>query len=814
MDTNSHPFLRKARSALTSVSREKGHLHGLSPGVSNDFIEEVLENLAAAGNSDRPVAARFQTHPDNVRDLLQDDSSLAVQAARRGVIYQLSSRPQQVRRPRPLSLPEVQKVAALAEIQRLLNTCQAIERIPDHDGDKPLRPGCAHYERQPFPQGPWPWERPVPVLKWDWEVHQYNLNNAKAYAQRRAKGIPARDFESGVFCVPKSDGGFRLCTDYRQLNEHAKKGKFQMEGVQQVAELIQKDDFGMLIDLKDAYLTLGLHPAQRKYCRFRSPDGKRYQWKVVSFGTSEAPKICTKIMKPLVQILKSLGIRCLIYIDDILILDQNKYRLAAAMALAMELFQSEVGLQLKISKGQLCPSQVFQCLGIIWNTGTMKCSIPDKRIIAIQRTARRLLRASASAPTVTTRDLGRFVGQVVSTTRAIRPAKRRLLYIQHALSRGVRNGGWHGQSTLSPETRTALEWWTTDAVWQENGNDILPPLRPIQLRMRTDAATNNAGYGGVLWHGDKAFRTQGYLTAEEQNTTFINEFEFMGFTHCLWALLPQAVPDRSLWDQVHVSVELDNTTAIKYGQCAVSRSLQMSRIGAIYFDERERLRLSVSLSHVAGVLNVEADDLSRRQSNHIDWQLDVTTCRAALRILHATPRLDLFASAANTQCQQYYSYHHDHRALGTDCFQHRWPKEETLYAYPPPILIGRALQKARHESCSRLILVAPLWQAQPWWPTLLLMLRYPPIVLPNEPWLTVDQMGNETWPQKWPLLVCDLSGSLPLARACRQQYLISAGGTRRTAIRNTMTGLSKSFGCGGYVPREALNSVLQIFCPD
>lgn len=814
LSTNSHPFLSKARFALTRGSKEKDHLHGLSPGVSNEFIEGVLENLAAAGNSARPVAARYQTHPANVRSLLQDDASLAVQAARRGVIYQLTARPLQLRRPRPLSLPAEQKGAALAEIQRLLTVCQAIEQVPDHDADKPLRPGCALYERQPFPPGPWPWERPVPLLKLDSEVHQYNRHHARAYAQRRAMGIPARDFESGVFCVPKSDGGFRLCTDYRRLNEYSRKGKFQMEGVQQVAELIQKDDFGMLIDLKDAYLTLGLHPAHRKYCRFRSPDGKRYQWKVVSFGTSEAPKICTKMMKPLIQILKSLGIRCLIYIDDILILDQCKYRLASAMALAMELFQSEVGLQLKISKGQLYPSQTIQCLGIIWNTATMQCSIPDKRIIAIQRTAKRLLRASAVSPTVTTRDLGRFVGQVVSTTRAIRPAKRRLLYIQHALSRGVRNGGWHGQSTLSSEARAALEWWTTDAVWRGNGNDILPPIRPIQLRMRTDAATNNAGYGGVLWYGDKSFRTQGYLTAEEQKSTFINEFEFMGFTHCLWALLPQAVPDRSLWSQVHVSVELDNTTAIKYGQCAVSRSLQMSQIGALYFDERERHQLSVSLAHIAGVLNIEADEASRRQSTHIDWQLDVATLRAALRILHAEPSLDLFASAANSQCPQYYSYHHDHRALGTDCFQHRWPTEGTSYAYPPPILIGRTLQKARHESCSRLILVAPLWQAQPWWPTLLLMLRHPPLILPNETWLTTDQMGNETWPQRWPLLVCDLSGNLPLARASRQQYLQNAGGTRRTAIQNTMIGLLTSFGCGGSVPSEVLSSVLQIFCRD
>jgi hypothetical protein len=135
---------------------------------------------------------------------------------------------------------------------------------------------------------------------------------------------------------------------------------------------------------------------------------------------------------------------------------------------------------------------------------------------ALRRTASRLLRASAHSPEALTRDLGRFVGQVVSTTRAIRPAKRRLLHVQHALGKGVRAGGWHGHSKLSTAARSALGWWTTTAVTAANGNDILPPLRPIQIRMRTDAATNNAGYGGVMWCGNKVFRTQGYLTKQEQ----------------------------------------------------------------------------------------------------------------------------------------------------------------------------------------------------------------------------------------------------------------------------------------------------------
>jgi hypothetical protein len=527
--------------------------------------------------------------------------------------------------------------------------------------------------------------------------------------------MPLRDFESGVFCVAKSDGGYRLCTDYRELNKFSAKQSFQMEGVQEVSELIQRGDFGMLIDLKDCYLTMGLHPSHRKYCRFRcSSTGVRYQWKTVSFGTSEAPKICTKILRPLIRILKTLGVRCLIYIDDLLLLDQDPIQLGKAMSVAMELLQREVGLQLKLSKGNLLPAQVFTCLGIIWDSKNMTCHIPPKRIKALQGTARRILRMSAganengAARPIPTRDLARFVGQVVSTSRAIRPAKRRLLHIQHSLSKAVRRNGWQGTTVLSTSALRAVAWWTTEAPWKANGNAIVPPVRRIQLSLRTDAATHNAGYGGVLQHGTKTFRTRGFLTAEEQQSEFINEFEFMGFENSLWALLPQAVPDRSLWSQVHVSVELDNVTSIKYGRVAVSRSIRMSLKGAKFFDRVEETGLELSFRHLAGELNVESDELSRRQSSHADWKLHPWLFRAIQDELGLAPDIDLFASAQNTQVPRFFSYNFDHRAVAADAFLHDWHKLGTTYAYPPPILLGRVLQKLRVDSCRLSIIILPL----------------------------------------------------------------------------------------------------------
>jgi hypothetical protein len=264
-----HPFILKARSALIGGMKAKDHLHGLAPGVSLQFFEGVLENLAASGNSDRPVAARFQTHPENVRRLINDDFSLASQAATRGGVPI-------DRETTPISSSTTTAPPTRTASGRLgrdsAPSCHAIERVPNHDGDKPLRPGCAAHERQPFPVGQWPRENPIPYLELDSEALLYNQRRDRACHKRTRQGLGPRDFESGVFCVPKSDGGFRLCADYREMNTFSKKSKFQMEGVQQVVELMQQNDYGMLIDLKGCYLTLGLHPAHRKHCRFRSPD--------------------------------------------------------------------------------------------------------------------------------------------------------------------------------------------------------------------------------------------------------------------------------------------------------------------------------------------------------------------------------------------------------------------------------------------------------------------------------------------------------------------------------------------------------------
>ena len=121
--------------------------------------------------------------------------------------------------------------AAAAEINRLYNVCKAIERCEDHDGDKCLRSWAKSYERKRLPRGQWPTEPIVPLLTSEKEVENYNAQQEFLFRRGQARNLPLRDFESGVFTVRKSDGGHRLCTDYRELNKFSEKQRFQMEGL-------------------------------------------------------------------------------------------------------------------------------------------------------------------------------------------------------------------------------------------------------------------------------------------------------------------------------------------------------------------------------------------------------------------------------------------------------------------------------------------------------------------------------------------------------------------------------------------------------
>ena len=131
------------------------------------------------------------------------------------------------------------------------------------------------------------------------------------------------NYYSTIFTVPKRGGERRPIINLRNLNTFIPHTHFKMEGIHSLRDIILSGDFMIKLDLKEAYFAVPIHPTHQKYLSFRWK-GQVFQFTCLPFGLSSAPRTFTKVMKPVVSYLRSLGVRMIVYLDDILILGQTK----------------------------------------------------------------------------------------------------------------------------------------------------------------------------------------------------------------------------------------------------------------------------------------------------------------------------------------------------------------------------------------------------------------------------------------------------------------------------------------------------------
>ena len=118
--------------------------------------------------------------------------------------------------------------------------------------------------------------------------------------------------------------------------------------------------------------------------------------------------------------------------------------------------------------------------------------------------------------------------------------------------------------------------------------------------------------------------------------------------------------------------------------------------------------------------------------------------------------IDLFASRLNAQLPVYCSWRPNPAALAVDALSISW-RDQHPYLFPPFAPIGKYLQKILQEEVEAL-LIAPVWQTQIWYPTLLGMLVERPVLLPNTQNILQGPHGE--------LHPLALQGHLPLAAWC------------------------------------------------
>ena len=183
-----------------------------------------------------------------------------------------------------------------------------------------------------------------------------------------------------------------------------------------------------------------------------------------------APRVFTKLLKPVAAFFCTQNIRLLIYFDDILLLASNPPRLRQHTLVVMDLLHN-LGFIMNYKNSILTPTQVKEFLGFKINSVTMKYYLPFEKLGKFYLLCKSLIMEKpASLHTLS---------QLLDFLESCRPAVwLASLHFRHLQSCQIElvtlnNGVYRGTVHLSEPALGKLQWWIIN-IRQVNGSTIRP----------------------------------------------------------------------------------------------------------------------------------------------------------------------------------------------------------------------------------------------------------------------------------------------------------------------------------------------------
>ena len=526
-----------------------------------------------------------------------------------------------------------------------------------------------------------------------------------------------------------------MILNLKRLNESVVYHHFKMSTLQSAVQLMTKNCYMASIDWKDAYYCVSIREEHRKLLRFTF-EGKLYEFQALPNGLACEPRLFTKITKPFFAYLRKQGFNNSPYIDDSFLMGESKVECRQNVMSTVNL-SNNVGFIVHPTKSIFEPTQILEYLGFILNSILMRISVNERQATKIASACKDLIKNTK----IKVIDLARVVGLLVASFPGVQYGR---LYYRHldnvktsALKKG--KGDYNAPVHLDGMCRDDLEWLI---------NNIHHTHNPIShgnpsLMIRSDAS--KTGWGAACGGA-----TTGGNWSNEEALNHINYLELLA----AWFALRCFAKELS---NIHIKLEIDNTTALAYVGNMGGRLFQMNTLAREIWIWCKSRNIYLSVAYIASEDNTDADLESRMSHDNIEWMLN-KHCFHNICDIFGKPEIDLFASRLNKQLDCYVSWKPDPFAWTVDAFTFDWSKF-FVYAFPPFTLIGRILQKIELDMVEQAIVIVPFWTTQPWLSKLGKMLINCPLLLPRRINTLLHPTKAKHELNKLQLIACNLSGN-------------------------------------------------------
>uniref|UniRef100_A0A0N5BR41 Reverse transcriptase domain-containing protein n=1 Tax=Strongyloides papillosus TaxID=174720 RepID=A0A0N5BR41_STREA len=253
-----------------------------------------------------------------------------------------------------------------------------------------------------------------------------------------------------IFNVPRKNGLPRLIVDLSPLNSFLNIEHFKLEDISSAIDLVFKGCFFISIDLSDAYYSIGVKADETFFLGITS-NNKFYKFNSLAFGIATAPKIFTRVTRPIVCFLRKQGWRICRYLDDFLIVAPD-YKDAYKKSTYITNLLTKLGFLVNKEKSQLIPQKKILHLGF-WLSNDGFLHVPEDKIGKLLSLTDDLLLTRR----VKCRTVARYLGVCTACSRGIKNLSVYLRNLQQQVANTLKGtDNYNRFLTLSVESKEDL----------------------------------------------------------------------------------------------------------------------------------------------------------------------------------------------------------------------------------------------------------------------------------------------------------------------------------------------------------------------